>query len=174
MGNWGNGPFRRSRADADAERLLAALIQVSRQPGFFGEARAPDTLEGRLELITLHAVLAFGRLKVAPGTEPLAQAFADKLFRHFDAGLREAGVGDLSVPKRMRKIASQFHGRLQAYANAIAADDETALADALARNVGVDPAFAARLAGYAAATARKQAAAGIEALMRLDGWAPPP
>lgn len=171
MGIW---PFRRARADTDAERLLAAVVQVSRQPNFFGEGRAPDTLEGRLELMTLHAALALRRLQAEPGLAPLAQAFADQLFRHFDAGLREAGVGDLTVPKRMRKIASAFYGRLQAYSVALDRADGAALADALARNIGLAPGFAAALADYAAATIGKQAAAGSDALMRLDGWAPAP
>ena len=95
-------PFRPSRADLDADRLLDAVTQAARRPVFFGEGRAPDTLEGRLEVMTLHAVLALIRLHAEPVAAPLAQAFADKLFRQFDAGLREAAVGDLTVPKRMR------------------------------------------------------------------------
>jgi cytochrome b pre-mRNA-processing protein 3 len=171
MGIW---PFRRSRADEDAERLLAAVVQISRQPEFYGDGRAPDTLQGRLELMTLHAVLAFGRLKADRGLDPLAQAFADQLFRHFDAGLREDGVGDLTVPKRMRKIASEFYGRLEAYAAALAASDQSGLASALERNIGIPTAYAAALASYAAATAKAQAEAGPDALMRLDGWGQAP
>lgn len=167
MGIW---PFRRSRADSDAERLLAAVIQVSRQPAFFGEGRAPDTLDGRLELMTLHAVLALRRLQAEPGLSPLAQAFTDQLFRHFDAGLREAGVGDLSVPKRMRRIAGDFYGRRQSYSEALDAGDAMALSDALVRNIGLPEGFAPTLAAYALACALKQQMAASEELMRLDGW----
>lgn len=167
MGIW---PFRRSRADSDAERLLAVVIQVSRQPGFFGEGRAPDTLDGRLELMTLHAVLVLRRLQAEPGLAPLAQAFTDQLFRHFDAGLREAGVGDLSVPKRMRKIAGDFYGRRQSYCEALDLGDAEALAEALVRNIGLASSFAPALAAYALACALKHQAAACEGLMRLDGW----
>src|SRR5215468_8450350 len=97
-------PFRPSRADRDADLLLSTVTQIARQPQFFGAGRAPDTLQGRLEMMTLHASLAFIRLGADAGAAPLAQVFADKLFRQFDAGLREASVGDLSVPKKMRRI----------------------------------------------------------------------
>jgi cytochrome b pre-mRNA-processing protein 3 len=168
-------PFRRSRADEDADRLLSAVTQVSRQPGFYGEGRTPDTLEGRFELMTLHAALVLIRLKGDPGLEPLSQAFTDQLFRQFDAGLREDGVGDTSVPKKMRKLAADFYGRLDAYARPIEAGDPAALAAALERNIlGDGASFAPVLAAYAAEVTRRQAGAPVEDLMRLDGWAVAP
>jgi cytochrome b pre-mRNA-processing protein 3 len=166
-------PFRRSRAEEDAQRLLDAVTQISRQPAFFGAGRVADTLEGRLEMVTLHACLALIRLGQDAALAPLGQAFADVLFRHFDAGLREAGIGDTAVPKRMRKIASSFYGRLDAYAAALAAPEEAPLAEAVARNMlGVDAAspFATVIARYARATVQAQTAAPVDALFRLDGW----
>lgn len=167
-------PFRPSRAQRDAEKLLGVVTQVARQPGFFGEDRAPDTLEGRLEMMMLHASLAFIRMRKELDAEPLAQAFADQLFRQFDSGLREAAVGDLSVPKRMRKIAASFYGRLDAYGAALKANDRSALTAAILRNVfaadAKAEAFAAVLSAYAAASAAKQAAAPLEALFAPDGW----
>jgi cytochrome b pre-mRNA-processing protein 3 len=109
--------------------------------------------------------------------EPLAQNFADCLFRHFDAGLREAGVGDLAVPKRMGVIAGDFYGRLRVYAEALAARDDAALEAALARNmlgVAPDAAFAGALRAYAVAAFDRQAAAPAEVLFRLDGWGSAP
>lgn len=171
-------PFRPSRAEGDAEKLLEAVTQAARRPVFFSAGRAPDTLEGRLELMTLHAALALIRLNAEPGAAPLAQAFADKLFRQFDSGLREAGTGDLSVPKRMRRIASGFYGRLNAYAAALGADDLDALEAALARNVFAAPAnehaFARTLAAYMAGLAAKQAPAPVELLFQPDAWSPAP
>ena len=167
MGIW---PFRRSRADEDAERLLSTVVQIARQPSFYGAGRAPDTLEGRLELMTLHASLALLRLKAEAGLGPLAQVFTDKLFRSFDAGLREAGVGDLTVPKKMRKIASEFYGRLSAYAQAIEAHDQGALGVALTRNGAADQGFSQILAAYVIAGAQVQASRPAADLMRLDGW----
>lgn len=164
-------PFRTSRADRDAQALLETVTAVSRRPAFFGEGRIPDTLEGRFEVMALNGALALIRLRAEPGAEPLAQAFADKLFRHFDAGLREAGVGDLTVPKRMRKLAASFYGRLEAYAQALDGDAE-ALGLALARNAlsNEQHPFAARLAGYAAAARETQAASPLAALFSTNGW----
>lgn len=169
-------PFQRSRASADAEKLLATVTQISRQPCFFGEGRLADTLEGRLELLTLHASLALVRLRHESGAEPLAQSFVDMLFRHIDSGLREAGVGDMAVPKRMHALAGSFYGRLEAYAGAITSDDSAALADALARNALKQEGapYAATLATYSFATAKKQAEAPLDTLARLDGWAQAP
>lgn len=165
-------PFQPSRASQDAERLLEAVTHASRRPALFGAGRIPDTLNGRFEALALYGVLAMIRLRADEGAAPLAQEFADKLFRVLDAGLREAGVGDLTVPKRMRALASAFYGRLDAYAAAIAAGDNVALAAALGRNVFADEAhaFAAPLAGHALSGAQSQAQAPAEALFSAGGW----
>ena len=165
-------PFKRSKADVDAERLLEAVTQASRQPALFGEGRIPDTLEGRFELMAVNASLALLRRRRAPGARPLAQAFTDKLFRLWDAGLREDGVGDLVVPKRMRKLAGSFYGRLDAYGAALS--DPDALTAALGRNVfGVeDPTFAFALARYVADLGKAQAGAELDALFTPEGWPP--
>lgn len=166
-------PFRRSpRAEDDATRLLAVVTQISRQPAFFGEGRVPDTLDGRLELMMLHGALAMIRMRADPANAPLSQAFADALFQQFDDGLREAGVGDTAVPKRMHKIAGKFYGRLDAYSAALAAGDSVALPAALHRNVfeGRDSPFVEILAAHMAATAALHAASPLDGLFRLDGW----
>ena len=165
-------PFRRSRADADAARLLAAVTAASRKAAFFGPGKVPDTLEGRFELMTLNAALALIRLRADPGLAPLAQAFTDQLFRQFDAGLREQGVGDTAVPKRMHRLAGAFYGRLEAYATAIGARDRAVLADALARNALGDVAhsFAPALADYALQAWAGQAENPADALLSEAGW----
>lgn len=165
-------PFRRNQASVDAQNLLSAVIAASRRPEFFGAGRVADTLDGRFELLTFHAALALVRLKAAPEAKALGQAFADRLFRHIDSGLREAAVGDLTVPKKMRRLAGDFYGRVEAYASTL--DDPSALAAAIGRNLlgaGGDPAFAARLAAYAKALAERHAAAAPEALADADAWA---
>jgi cytochrome b pre-mRNA-processing protein 3 len=162
-------PFRPSRAEEDADRLLDAVMAASRRPAWFGEGRTPDTMEGRFEAMAVNAGLALIRVQAEPGAEPLAQSFTDKLFRHFDAGLREAGVGDTTVPKKMRGLASSFYGRLQAYGMAIKAGDSS-LAEALVRNVGASEAFAQRLADHLRETARLQAEAPVAALTTPSGW----
>lgn len=168
MGIW---PFQPSRANQDADRLLEAVTEASRRPALFAAGRIPDTMEGRFEAMTLHGALALIRLRSDPGAKPLAQAFTDKLFRLFDAGLRESGVGDLAVSKQMRKLAGSFYGRLDAYSGAITAGDNAALAEALSRNVlGEGSPFAAPLAEYAVAMAQAQASQPLDSLIVAEGW----
>jgi cytochrome b pre-mRNA-processing protein 3 len=168
-------PFQPSRASQDAERLLGAVTDAGRRAPLFGPGRIPDTLEGRFEAMALHGALALIRLRRDPGAEPLAQDFTDRLFRAFDAGLREAAVGDLVVPKRMRALASSFYGRLEAYNVAIEAADGAALTGALGRNVFADEAhaYAPILAAHVIDTASIQAEAPLSALFSTSGWPRP-
>lgn len=150
--------------------MLSAVTMASREPGLFGEGKVPDTLEGRFELVTLHAALALMRLRAEPDSAPLAQAFADRLFSQFDAGLREAGVGDTAVPKRMHRMAGAFYGRVEAYAAALG--DPAALESALARNVWrvESHPFASALAARAGMLVRRQVDAPLEALVEAAVW----
>lgn len=168
-------PFRRSRAEEDAARLLAAVTGASRRPAFYGAGRVEDTLEGRFEFMTLNGALALIRLQADPALAPLAQAFTDQLFRQFDAGLRELGIGDTSVPKRMHKLAASFYGRLQAYGPALAAGDIDALRAAIGRNFWGDEAhpYAPALAAHAAQVAEQHRSASAEAMFDPQGWPPP-
>jgi len=165
MGIW---PFARSHASRDAETLLGRVQAASRQAGLYGPGRVSDTLSGRFEAMTLFASLALIRLRADPAAGSLAQHFTDKLFRSFDAGLREAGVGDLTVPKKMRVLASEFYGRLEAYAGPLAASDAVALTEAIAHNFGVETAFAGEMASQALAIAQAQASQPVAAL--LGAW----
>jgi cytochrome b pre-mRNA-processing protein 3 len=161
-------PFRRSRADEDAARLLAQVMAAARQPALYGVERIADKLQGRVEAMTLFASLALIRLRAAPEAAPLAQTFTDLLFRHFDAGLREAGIGDLTVPKRMHALAGAFYGRLEAYAGTL--DDPDSLAGALERNLAAPAGFAAALTQYIQAVAHAQASRPAEALLEAPAW----
>jgi len=152
--------------------LLDAVTDASRQPALFAAGRIPDTLEGRFEALALHGALAMIRVRADEGAAPLGQAFADRLFRAIDAGLREAGVGDTAVPKRMQKLAGAYYGRLEAYGAAIEGGDSAALAAALGRNVFADEAhaFAPSLAAHVLGVARSQAQTPLAALFSPDGW----
>jgi len=162
---------------AAARRLLTAISEAARSPSLFGEGRAPDTFDGRFQIVTLLAALGMRRLKREPGAEKLAQAFADILFRSFDEGLREAGIGDLSVAKHMKKLAGAFYGRLSAYDGALAEADRSArlaaLAAALSRNIWNEDSvpFAADLAEEVAGLAEKLESAPLDALEEAGTWA---
>jgi cytochrome b pre-mRNA-processing protein 3 len=130
---------RRNRNAEIVERLYLAVAGAARNPAFFGELGVPDTVEGRFEMVTLHAHLAVRRLRALPAPGPdLGQDLVDAVFAHFDAALRELGVGDISVPKKMKTMASAFLGRAKAYEEALAHPVGTragALRAALLRNV---------------------------------------
>ncbi len=164
-------PFSASRESKDAELLLERVTAASRNPALFGEGRAPDTLDGRFELITLHAALALTRLRQSPEAEPLAQAFVDALFKQLDAGLREEGVGDLAVPKRVHKLAGAFYARLEAYSPALELRDIEALKGTLSRNLlGATSPFADVLAARVCDLATAQAAMPWRGLLTAAGW----
>lgn len=132
----------------EALTLLDGLVQISRTPAFFAEGRVPDSFEGRLEVVLAHAGVLVLRLRRDTQDQLLAQVFVDSFFRYLDASLREAGVGDLTVPKRMKKLAGSFYGRLGAYDAGLASQDPVVLEEALRRNV-----FSHGGADYAAAFA---------------------
>ncbi len=130
------GLFRGSPRLATAGTLYEAIVAQSRRPVFYREFGVPDTVEGRFDMIVLHQALLARRL-ARGGDEVggLAQDVFDMFCRDMEGNLREMGVGDLTVPKRMRGFAQAFYGRLAAYEKALAAADPDPLVSALARNV---------------------------------------
>jgi len=125
----------RNLARKAADIAYQRIVDQARQPVFFTEHGVPDTLDGRFELICLHAFLYLHRLKAdRPQASPFCQSFFDRMFADFDRSLREIGVGDLSVGKHVKRMARAFYGRILSYEAGLAGDD-AALAVALARNV---------------------------------------
>lgn len=148
------GLLRRKPFERAGFGLYAAAVAVARSPGLFSGYGVPDTLDGRFETIALHVSLLVRRLRRDPDPRGagLAQAVFDAMFADMDINLREMGVGDMSVGKRVRTMWEGFHGRARAYEAAADAEGDEALAEALARNVwgGAPPGdAAARLASYA-------------------------
>lgn len=164
------GFLKKSAANEAADRILAAAMQAARDPEFYGNGRTPDTFDGRFELATAFGVLALLRLKAAPEADRVAQVFTDKLFRLFDAGLREAGVGDLSVARRMKGLASAFYGRMTAYGPALT--DDVALSEALGRNIWNDPAapFAPTLARTLCTLHKRHLELPVNAIEDESSW----
>jgi len=125
-------PFRKSKDRRKfAESLCAALTTRARGPEFFARLGVADTIDGRFDLVALHAFLVLERLN-AQGARDLAQDVTDHLFTGFDEALRDLGVGDMGLGPRMKKFANAFYGRMQAYG---VAANENELAEAILRNV---------------------------------------
>lgn len=144
--------FKREHRDEAARALYAEIVKQSRRPVFYTDFGVADTVEGRFDLISLHAFLVFYRLKGAgEAAKTRSQQVFDVFFDDMDASLREMGVGDLAVPKRIKKMVSAFFGRIQAYDTALDGGDGAALAAAIGRNllagVGTEVEESA-LAGY--------------------------
>jgi cytochrome b pre-mRNA-processing protein 3 len=117
-------------------RLYAAAVAAAREPFLYRSLGVADTLDGRFDLVCLHAVLLVRRLRREAERGPaLAQAVFDAMFSDMDVNLREMGVGDLSVGRRVRAMWEAFNGRAHAYDAALTAGDAAALEAALLRNV---------------------------------------
>lgn len=131
------GLLRRKPHERQGFELYGAAVRASRHPVFFADLRVPDTLDGRFDLIGLHVALLIRRLHRDADKRgaALAQAVFDAMFADMDFNLREMGVSDMSIARRMKTMWEAFHGRAQAYEAALAAEDRAALAEALARNV---------------------------------------
>lgn len=116
--------------------VYSALVDQARRPEFYEAFDVPDTLDGRFDLIVLHAGLYLPRLKAArPEGKALAQAAFDQMFANMEQSLRELGAGDMSVPKRIKAMLQAFYGRAAAYDKALKQGDVDALREALQRNV---------------------------------------
>jgi cytochrome b pre-mRNA-processing protein 3 len=174
------GFLRRRRLDRAGLELYATAVRAARDPGFYaapslGESLGvgvgsgvPDTVDGRFDMIGLHVALLIQRLRALAEPGPaLAPAVFDAMFSDMDTSLREMGVSDLSVGKRVKAMWDAFHGRAGAYEAALAAGDQAALADALSRNVwrGAAPAGAADcLAAHTVALVAHLATQGLDRL----------
>lgn len=147
--------FGRARgANRDVtEALYEAIVAAARQPVLYSRWAVPDTPLGRFEMLSLHMFLFQHRLRGETGApRELAQDLIDAFFTDVDHSLRELGIGDMGIPKRMKKLARMFYGRTTAYGDAIERRDRDALAAALRRNVrpedGADWEQADALASY--------------------------
>ena len=153
--------FGRFRAEREQRRRNAAIVdalfggiaEAARHPAHYTVHGVADTVMGRYEMMALHTWLFQHRAKGAsPALEAMAQDVVDTFFREIDSTLREIGIGDTAVPKRMKKLSRMVYGRWQAYGDALEAGDRAALAEALRRNVyseGGDAGAADMLAAYA-------------------------
>ena len=122
--------------DTAAKALYPLIVEKARNPVFYRDLGVPDTVTGRFDMIVLHTILLVNRL-AGEGRQgaKLSQALFDHLFLDMDYSLREQGVGDLSVPRHIKRMMQGFHGRRQVYEQALAAQDDSVLAEALRRNL---------------------------------------
>lgn len=156
-----------NRAITDA--LYAQIVAAARQTVFYSDWNVPDTPLGRFEMLSLHMYLVQHRLHGEQGVAAeVAQVLIDEFFLDVEHSLRELGISDVGVPKRMKKLAKMFYGRTAAYDDALRQDDRAALAAALARNVRPDAGSwpqAPLLADYVCGASRKLAGQPTESIV---------
>ena len=170
--------FRPNPEDHSIGELYGAIVAQARAPEFYRDYGVPDTVQGRFDLIVLHLVLLIDRLgREAGAARGIGQRLFDAFCRDLDDNLREMGVGDLAVPKRMRGFGEAFYGRQAAYLAAFAAADNRELEKALRRNIFQDADVergAARLARYVRAARAQFAGQEDGALLRGEVAFPQP
>lgn len=116
--------------------LYEQIVAAARQPAFYAQWNVPDTPLGRFEMISLHMVLFLRRIRGEAGDlARIGQILTDEFFLDVDHSLRELGISDVGVPKRIKKLARMFFGRAKSYSDALDASQQGELAVALARNV---------------------------------------
>ena len=156
-----------NRAITDA--LYAQIVAAARQTAFYSDWNVPDTPLGRFEMLSLHMFLFQHRLRGEKGAAAeVAQVLIDEFFLDVEHSLRELGISDVGLPKRMKKLAKMFYGRTAAYDDALREDDRAALAAALARNVRPDAGAwpeASLLANYVSEASRQLAAQPSESIV---------
>lgn len=153
--------------------LYERIVAASRQPVFYAKWEAPDTPLGRFEMIALHMILVLRRVRNEedPKVRETAQELTDLFFSDVEYAIRELGIGDLGVPKRIKKLARMFYGRAAAYGDALDAGDVEALAAAMQRNIRPDVENwqgARPLADYAVAAAGALDAQPVEKLIAAE------
>jgi cytochrome b pre-mRNA-processing protein 3 len=125
---------RTNRAVTDV--LYGEIVAAARQPLFYAAYNVPDTPLGRFEMLSLHLFLILHRLRSEEGTaKDIAQELTDEFFLDVDHSLRELGIGDHGIPRRVKKLGRMFYGRANAYGQALERGDRPALAASLMRNI---------------------------------------
>jgi cytochrome b pre-mRNA-processing protein 3 len=151
---------RKAKAnEAITNALYDAIVAAARQPTLYSDFEVPDSPLGRYEMLSLHVFLFVRRIKGrTEALRSIGQEVTDEFFKDVDHSLRELGIGDTGVPKRMKKLARMFYGRIESYDKALENSDYPALVAALARNVRPDTpnwAGATPLANYVGQVVRQ-------------------
>ncbi len=141
------------RFDDQTFALYRSIVTEARHPEFYLHYGVPDQITARFDMIVLMVAVVLHRLRAepqpdspepavrgraAPTPKDRAQELVDLFFAEMDSAMREMGVGDTSIPKRMKKLASAWNGRFLAYDEAFDDADAEKLAAAIGRNVLTD------------------------------------
>lgn len=166
--------FRQRPNERQGDALYALAVEQARQPAFYTALGVTDRIDARFELYTLHVLILFLRLKGdGERGEVAAQKLFDTYISSLDNTLRELGVGDVSVGKKMRKLGESLYGRMNAYEGPLRAEDVDALAASLAKNIfeSAEAATGRALARYAVTSRQNLATQSFETVSSAPAWA---
>jgi cytochrome b pre-mRNA-processing protein 3 len=168
VASWFSRLFRNDDGQAELRALWHRVVELAREPGWYEKGRIADTVPGRFDCITLVFALVLLRMERDPALIAPSAVLTELFVADMEGQLRQSGIGDPTLGKQMGKLMSTLGGRIGAYRDGLAADDDEVLAAAVARNVslidGADPAHVAAemrvLAGELAALSNAQLLAG--------------
>lgn len=153
----------RSDRRRKADELYGAVVAQARSPGLYADLGVPDTMGGRYEMIVLHLMFVLERLRSGgEEADAISRLTLERFVTDMDDCMREIGVGDMSVPKRVKKAAAGFYERAHIYREILDKNDTLALSEALARYVYLDDEAAPGRGAMLAAYVEKVAAAARE------------
>lgn len=112
--------------------LYAAVVDRARVPAWYLDG-APDTLDGRFDMVAAMLSQVLLRMEAIPGMEADGALLAEIFVEDMDGQLREIGIGDMIVGKHIGRMMAALGGRLGAYRQA--GDDPAAMIGALERNL---------------------------------------
>lgn len=140
----------RGRTGRTASNLYGSIVTQARRPAFYTDLGVPDSMEGRYGLLVLHLWVVVDRLaRIGGDADRLSRALIEAFVTDMDDNMREIGVGDLSVPRKVKKAAAGLYDRAREYEQALEAGDEAGLADVVSRHMGgLAPGAAIALARY--------------------------
>jgi len=115
--------FKSDKKLSNVDKVYSIVVDQSRKPIFYTELLIPDNIDGRFDVLSLHMFFIFSRLKNEEHiAADFSQSLFDTMFVDMDQSLREMGVGDLSVGKRVKDMGKALLGRIEAYDKAFSAD----------------------------------------------------
>ena len=137
---------------ASVHEAYLSIVKQARLPELYATGGAPDNFDGRFDMMALHVHLILRRLRaLGMGRSDIGQDLFDLFFKDMDQAMREAGVGDMGVGKKVQKMVEAFYGRATAYDEVLDAlpdtnreDMASGIYDILSRNLYPDAALSAR------------------------------
>ncbi|MCB1516632.1 MAG: ubiquinol-cytochrome C chaperone [Hyphomicrobiaceae bacterium] len=162
--------FRKRRFGPQHYAAYNAIVAQSRQPRFYEDWGVPDNVTGRFDMISLHMALVFRQLRNrSDRASKFSQDLFDLFFLDMDRSLREAGTGDISIPKRIQKMGALFYGLLEKLNVALDSNDNDEVTAILRRNLvdkGTGDAELRQFSDYVAAANARLAGINVESLLK--------